>query len=261
MLLTKEMLEYEYEICGSMQKIADKYNISVDSVYKYMKLHNINYNKHYTGIYTCNHNAFEIQSPESFYLAGFIAADGSLQNRRYSKILKITLSIKDIDHLHKIRDCLKADNPISCYNVKPSKLVKTRNKSCELQIVSEKIFDDLSKFNIVPNKTKNYDFPDWLMDHEFVSHYMRGYFDGDGFALNRERSFGIVGNLCFVEKYQQILIKNCELNKTKLQFHNNVFIMRYNGNNNLDRVYDFIYKNSTIHLNRKENLLRKRVVF
>ncbi len=86
-----------------MQKIAEKLNISKNSVYKYMKLYHILYDKHYTGFYTCNENFFSYDSAENFYIAGFIAADGSLQKRKYSKILKICLSNNDLLHLEKIK--------------------------------------------------------------------------------------------------------------------------------------------------------------
>ena len=58
--LSKEILEYEYKTCGSMQKIADKLNVSIDSIYKYMKMYNISYSPYYKGIYTCNNNFFNL---------------------------------------------------------------------------------------------------------------------------------------------------------------------------------------------------------
>jgi hypothetical protein len=178
--LTKEILEYEYNSCGSMQKISDKLQVSIDSIYKYMKLYNIQYDKHYTGIYSCDNNFFSKNTEEAFYWAGFIAADGSVQKRKYSKILKITLSTNDLKHLELFKKQILCDCPIKEYIVKPSKLVKTSNKCCEIQIVSEKIFEDLARFNVVPDKTFIYQIPDWLLEHPLRHHFMRGYFDGDG---------------------------------------------------------------------------------
>src|SRR6202012_4195146 len=109
--------------------MADKLNISIDSISKYMKLFNIEYEQHYKGIYTCDHNFFSQDTEQSFYLAGFVAADGSLQKRKYSKILKITLSEKDQSHLEKIKILLGSNNPIKNYVVKPSELVKKAGRT------------------------------------------------------------------------------------------------------------------------------------
>ena len=100
---------------------------------------------------------FAQENEKSFYLAGFIAADGSLQKRKYSKILKITLSSKDKEHLNKLKAIINSDHPIKEYDVKPSKLVKKYHRASEIQIVSNQMFDDLAKFNIIPNKTKIYE--------------------------------------------------------------------------------------------------------
>lgn len=259
-LLTKEMLEYEYKTLGSMQKIADKASVSIDSVCKYMKLYGIPYDKHYTGTYTCNDVFFDLDTPESFYVAGFIAADGSLQKRQYSKILKVCLSNADLPHLEKIKTALKSDHPIKEYDVKPGKLIKTSHKCVEIQIANNKIYDSLYKFNIVPNKTFTYTMPEWLANHTLVNHFMRGYFDGDGCITLcglgegrtvRQLSFGILGTKKFLEDYRAILEQKCGLNRNKIVAKGNVFSLSYSGNTIVGEIHDFLYKNATIWLDRK----------
>jgi hypothetical protein len=264
--LTKEILEYEYKTLGSMQKIANKLSVSIDSVYKYMKLYGLSYDKHFTGIYECNENIFDSDNAESFYLAGFIAADGSLQKRQYSKILKICLSNVDLAHLEKIKISFNSNHPIKTYNVKPGKLIKTSHKCVEIQIVSDKIYDDLLRFNIVPNKTFIYMMPEWLVNHPLVHHFMRGYFDGDGSisycGLSAGRAikqlhFNILGTQNFIEEYRNILIKNCQLHYNKTVVKNNVFSLSYSGNKVVKKIYDFLYKDATIWLDRK----REKFIF
>lgn len=259
--LSKEILEYEYKSCGSMQKVANKLNISVDSVYKYMKIFGIEYKKHYSGHYRCNDNFFKLNSPESFYLAGFIAADGSVQYRKYSKVLKITLSNKDKNHLYKIKTILNSDHPIKEYLVKKSKLVKTENYCAELQIANKTIVDDLSIFNIIPNKTKTYTMPDWLLNHPFINHFMRGYFEGDGSitycGLSKNRkvkqlSFSIIGTEKFIKDYNNILAMNCQINPAKITKHYSVYKISFSGNNVVKKIYNFLYNNNSIFLDRKK---------
>ena len=40
------------------------------------------------------------------------------------------------------------------------------------------MFDDLSQYGIVPRKTLGFDMP--FLGKEYMSHFFRGYFDGDG---------------------------------------------------------------------------------
>lgn len=266
--ISKEILEYEYKNCGSMQKMADKLKVSVDSIYKYMKLHNIKYEKKYKGIYHCNDNFFKHESSESFYLAGFIAADGSVQYRKYSKILKITLSKKDISHLEKIKEILKSNHPIKEYEVKKSKLINSNHQCVELQIANKQIVDDLKKFNIIPNKTKAYEMPEWLLSHHFLNHFMRGYFDGDGTVTycglgeNRkiaQLNFSILGTEKFIQQYREILFKNCKANYAKITKNNSIFKISYSGNNLIKNIYDFLYKNQTISLQRKMSKFKQTI--
>lgn len=261
-LLTKEMLEYEYKTLGSMQKIADKLSVSIDSVYKYMKLYVIPYDKHYTGIYSCNNDFFKQNNAESFYVAGFIAADGSLQKRPYSKILKICLSNIDRSHLEKIKNIIHSNHPIKEYVVKPGKLITTPHKSVEIQITNNSIYDDLLKFNIMPNKTFTYTMPEWLITHPLVHHFMRGYFDGDGCVsycglgknrIKKQLRFNILGTKKFLENYQSILEHTCSINHNNISKKNNIFSLSYSGNNVVGKIYNFLYKDATMWLNRKRD--------
>lgn len=260
-ILTKEMLKYEYDQLGTIQKVAKKLNISSDSVQKYMMMYNIPYTKYGKAVYTCDHNIFDRETEVSFYLAGFIAADGSLQKRKYSKTLQISLSKKDAEHLEKIKILLSSNNPIKEYTIRPSGLVKTINYAVQLNIVSKNIFDDLGKFNIVPNKTKTYQFPEWLISHPLVHHFMRGYFDGDGSITNSgtekrkyQKSFIMIGTKQFVEYYRNILVAQCNIHSPSIFFHNNsVYRFTCSSNKTVELIYNFLYKDATIYLNRKRD--------
>lgn len=265
MMLTKEMLEYNYTLHGSMQKMATALGISVDSIYKYMRLCGVDYAPHYKGIYTCNHNVFASDTEKSFYLAGFIAADGSLQGKKYSKVLKITLSIKDRAHLEMMRSLLGSDNPIKTYWVEPNECVKTRNQCVELQIVSKSIYTDLRRFNIVPNKTMVYSIPNWLLTHPNVNHFMRGYLDGDGTfshcglgkgRIVKQASFSMIGTERFVTQYRDILVANCNITPAKITKKKSIYATCYSGNNVLRDMASFLYKDATIYLPRKYDKIK-----
>lgn len=256
--LTQNLLEKEYKLCKSMNKMAEKLGVSIDSISKYMKLYNISY-YNTPPTYSVNENIFKEETEQSFYLAGFIAADGCVMKRKdypATKVLKIGLATKDQKHLEKIKQLLNSTHPI--HNE------KTHYPSVSLSIVSKTIFKDLAKFNIVPRKTLIYQFPEWLIDHSLVHHFMRGYIDGDGCfrvikpkTKNRTVSqvgFTLRGTVSFLTTFVNIIEKHCGLtsiNRVKKYDYCSVASIAYSGNISCDKLYNFLYKDATIYLERK----------
>ena len=65
-------------------------------------------------IYNCDHEFFSRDNEESFYIAGFIAADGGIKDRKNTSEniiyeLGIALSKEDKDFLEKLRKIMKAN--------------------------------------------------------------------------------------------------------------------------------------------------------
>src|SRR5258708_35308865 len=66
--LTKEQLTKDYNDLQSIRKIGKKYNLSHETIRKYIHLHGIKYNKLVK--YNCNHTLFSKDNEVSLYLAG-----------------------------------------------------------------------------------------------------------------------------------------------------------------------------------------------
>ncbi|MFA5023446.1 MAG: hypothetical protein WC523_00615 [Patescibacteria group bacterium] len=169
--------------------------------------------------------------------------------------LSIGLSYKDKEHLEKFKQDMKYDGPISEKNDN----LGCGGKAVYIQIHSNKIFNDLTRFNIVPKKSLVYTFPEFVINHSLVNHFMRGYFDGDGcISYNTAYNcpyFTIVGTEKFLYVYRDILISQCELNQNSVYSHknDNIFSIAYGGKRNINKISAFIYKNATpnIYLKRK----------
>ena len=229
--------------CKSLRNLMQKYDIPFK----------------YKTIYSHNDDSFSIDTEESFYWAGFIAADGCIKCRnKNTKILAIGLANKDEKHLVKLKNFLLAEEPVKKYINYSS-----------IHIVSNKIAKDLERFNIVPRKTHVYKFPEWLIDHPMVNHFMRGYFDEDGGIslytnLKRNRTIpqsiiSVRGTLDFLQTFQSILITGVgeqNLNKNKIRLSNGIHILMYCGNNNGKKIFNFLYKDCKISLDRKYNLVK-----
>lgn len=125
--------------------------------------------------YTINDNYFNLnnQSSNSAYILGMLASDGCVatnQNQIY-----IELQREDKEILEKINAELKNSRPVKDY------LNNSKNfLNSKLYFFSKQIKQDLSQYNIIPNKTKfNNDFMENIQP-EFYLDYIRGHFDGDG---------------------------------------------------------------------------------
>lgn len=200
------------------------------------------------------------ETPESFYLAGFIAADGNIDKVKPRII--IALAEKDIDFLTNIKKLIGSNAVIAkriAYGSKRNSKYKD-TISYALRFSSLNIVKDLQRFNIIPNKTKIYDFPSWLIDHPLINHFMRGYNDGDGclrITKDNQLSFNLVGNQSFLTTYQDILVDNgCLTHHNKIVPDRNVFVLKYCGNRLVPKICQFLYKNSTFHLNRKYDIYK-----
>lgn len=221
--------------------------------------------------YKVNHNIFQEESERSFYLAGFIAADGCIRitgnkkNKYINHRLQISLSKNDEEYLILIRDCLESTHPIANYLIENSKRNSNWNDVWEskLMITSKKMVEDLQKFNVVPRKSLIYTFPEWLIEHPFVNHFMRGYFDGDGsFFINSESSnnrlcCSIRGTENFLQVYKKILQNKCDFEcKDNIDRSNRTPQLRFKGEFSM-KIFDFLYEDATIYLERKYNVRGK----
>jgi hypothetical protein len=63
--------------------------------------------------YDLDHDFFSNDTEESFYVAGFLAADGwKIHRSLNSYVIGLSLAAKDVDHLKIIRDLMKCTSPI-----------------------------------------------------------------------------------------------------------------------------------------------------
>lgn len=154
-----------------------------------------------------NNNFFEEITLQNSYWAGFIAADGCIQNN--SSSLVVRLQTKDEQHLALLKDVLKFTGTIKKY---PSKSHKT-GEFLDLSIHSaQKICESLHvNFNITPRKSLTLEPPLNITDDNHKIAYIIGYIDGDGsigrYGKKKELRISIVGTKLFLDWIRGII--NC----------------------------------------------------
>lgn len=151
-------------------ELADIYDVSRGQITKLWydnKLSGKNKNR-----YSFDFDYFEnIDTKDKAYFLGFLSADGNVfEKSKKTKSIKMTLQYEDRYILEVFKFCINCEKPL--YTIE-----RDSRKYSTLELISNKMFDDLSKYNIIPNKTYLYEMPKL---EKFVSHFIRGYFDGDG---------------------------------------------------------------------------------
>lgn len=209
-----------------------------------------------------NDDIFSTINSNSAYLAGFIAADGYLSHKKVNaKEIVISLSIKDYEHLEKIKKMFSYEGCIKIYE---KKINKKKIKICNLRISSEKIFDSLTSIGITPKKTFRLEVP--KIPKEFIHDFIRGYFDGDGCFYINDGKFQkritpeLRMNMLGTETLLNWILKNFqiyygkEVGKINCQKNSNYYYFRL-GSASAVAFGDFIYQNSNSEnrLDRKYN--------
>lgn len=115
-----------------------------------------------------NHECFaDDLTAEKAYWIGFLLADGCVSDDR----ICLALQQSDIGHVEKFRRFVCGE----FYSIK----LTSSNNACNLRFVSHKMAADLARYGIVPRKSLTGDFAVGVTD-DFMWHYLRGFFDGDG---------------------------------------------------------------------------------
>jgi hypothetical protein len=217
--------------------------------------------------YDIDHEFFSRNTEESFYTAGFLAADG-WKTRRAGGAFSIGLQLwaEDVDHLRVIRNLMRCTTPL--------KFRKRKNKSGTISFSygfvtnSEQCYSDLERFGVVENKTYVLRMSDWLCKHPLVHHFMRGYIDGDGcFSLvntkdQRHIHFSMRGTKEFLEAFHGVLFaagvcdEAREIIANSGKKHLAFGKLQYGGNGMISKLYDFLYHDATVFLPRKEEIAR-----
>ena len=167
MLIDKTELYNLYVVqnLGSIQ-ISKIKNIGRTTVLNYIEKYGIPKKSSGAQIkYVANDKFFTKWSIDLAYCLGFIASDGHVWKKR--PYITIGIHIKDIAILEYIRDKISTESKI-----------RVSKDKCQICIFSKKIHKKLTKLGIDYNKTFNLKLPH--MPNKYISHFIRGFFDGDG---------------------------------------------------------------------------------
>jgi len=248
--------------------IAKEYNVTPGKIYYLLNKLNVKRrsNKINSRKYHYDKRYFkEINNQEKAYWLGFIYADGYIRKNKEghkngdNKSFGLALSVKDKNHLKKFKNSINATYPINEYEQQENEF--GGGKYCRIQIFGEEIFDSLKKHGVLEHKTFKLSPP--KVKEKFVSHFIRGYFDGDGSIYDydnycntdtREYRVKIVGTIPILNYIKEFIELNeiANINRYyKRRKTDIVMTLELGGNKQVKNFLDLIYHNANLYLDRK----------
>lgn len=243
--------------------IGKKYNVSYKTILRLLHNSNIEINqKRFVRKYTLNEEYFDkIDTQNKAYILGFLYADG--HNGISKGTLTMSLQEDDFDILDKIRIELNSNKPLEYldYSNKNDYGYHYKNQY-RLNVFSKHLCLSLLNLGMESNKSLTLKFPE--IPSEFLSHFIRGYFDGDGSYCGHITQNGKFQPLLtftstndFCISLKNIISKELNIscgNIYDASCHNGITkVLSISGKNQVKIVLDWLYKDADMYLKRKYN--------
>jgi len=231
----------------SAKQLSDKFSISKRKILKWVEDRGIRRSvAESSRIIELKEHVFDkVETKAQAYWLGFFYADAYNSDRTF------TISLSDKDHEHVIK--------IAKFFGIPEHKINCEDGVSNLRIYSKHICSKMTALGCPRAKSFIIKYPEWL-DDKLHSHFIRGYFDGDGCLTFRQKQkewkWSLVGTKEFVDYINTILYDKlgltstiCYISKT----NNNTYEMQTGGNEKIHTICDWLYKgsNSEITLKRK----------
>lgn len=130
----------------------------------------------------------------------------------------------------------------------------------KMHITNNVLFHDLCEKGCVPRKSKIIQFPNIVSS--LVHHFIRGYFDGDGFVsihkyLPGKENTTLNSGVCSGSKeFLEKLIQYIPAKHNVIKHYSTVYTVTY-GVKDSYNLYNYMYSNATIYLERKKEKFEK----
>jgi hypothetical protein len=244
----------------SIRAIAGKMGCSISKVQKYLEREgltrtNLEAKKLLSKMTQHNSTFFDtIDTEEKAYWLGFFYADGLLDKN--GSVLKLELSAKDASHLQRFASIFQRE--IQVYERSPDKRNGKVYATARCAIACAYLWNALKEKGIKQGNTLSEDLSIFAqIPKEFLHHFVRGFFDGDGTVHRTKKGglqFGFVGSFSFMAHLREVIVLAVGLSAPKLDESRRLAILHWNGNGVSNRFKNWLYCDATIWLERKRNV-------
>lgn len=254
--LKQEIIKYYLSQPMTMKQVEDKYELSHPTITKILKdvpkytkakLNNPNMKEHFFQ---------EINEEAKAYFLGLLISDGNVfkDNTGRQASISITLDLKDEYMLEKFKEVLQANTSVG-----------HDGRGCgQIAVRSNIMAEDLAKYGVVPRKSYNTYLP--LVSKEMMPHLIRGIFDGDGSIIAKPNpsndghnrflhSISFCGTHQLMEDISNYILENLGIKTAVYDYKDrNLSELKIQNIDNIAKFGYWIYRNSTIFLNRKKDI-------
>lgn len=179
--------------------------------------------------------------------------------------IRIALQEGDVDILEKMRSELGSSKPLKYLDFKGE--IRPNGYTCknmyQLEVYSKHMSQILDNLGMHQNKSLILKYPNYLKS-EFHSHFIRGYFDGDGsITINRNKNTNNINRCCititstesFCSEIYNIMFQYFNANKFSIKdasCHNGITKFLYCSNRkDCLEFCNWLYKDADLFLKRK----------
>lgn len=188
-------------------------------------------------------NPFELSTPTSAYLLGYILGDNSMTIDDYNHY-KLFISSTDYNHVKQIANIFGG-------NLETVTHTFDNMPYLSINIVDQAVCHSLLELGVKPRKStepSNIDY-DWIGRN--FNHFIRGLIDSDGCICRKKNSLyiEIAGHESYIKQISDMMPASWGIYK-----NDNIFVIAKRGNSK-DKLdfYSYLYKDATIWLQRKRD--------
>lgn len=209
--------------------------------------------------YLVNETYFDkIDTPNKAYCLGFLYADGS--NSISKSTITMSLQEDDFQILENIRLEIGSEKPLEFldYSNKHD-FGYTYKNQYRLNIFSKHMCNSLQSIGMLPNKSLILTYPD--IPDNLHSHFIRGYFDGDGSVCQIIKSANNHAVQLTITSTETFCQKLCEICKDKIGITGHIYnascnngitkVFNLSGRNLVKTFLDWIYTDAELYMERK----------
>ena len=254
------------------KKIGEMLGVAESVIVRVLKENNVEIRKKTTK-YTMNEHIFDvIDTEEKAYWIGFIWCDGyNLKRNRYGNPtyeFKLSLMSSDYKHLEKFKKSINSNHEIKFYKFK-NRFNGEKSEECRVLIANTKFGKKLDEeYGLFANRT---DVSKLIskIPNDLMNHFMRGVIDADGsfscsWTHDNCKNYESYKTHVHISTYENLIhfINNYLEDNGIINVKSKLYTrhegrdgvckqVTYCGNINAVRLLDWLYKDSTIYLDRK----------
>mgnify|MGYP001585093643 CR=1 FL=1 len=208
--------------------------------------------------YPLDETMFEnINTEFKAYFLGWMFSDGNVYIKSKRHTLSITVVETDKEILDKFNKIIFDNKKPLNYRKAKDKITPKKIYKCKpcwrLLIDSKKLCENIQELGCVPNKSKIIQLPN--IPENMFRHFLRGYFDGDGCITSNGKNWGSFVIISSYDFVTQLQLKFKKLFNIESAIHTSTgcYNLTVKVRNDIILLFNYMYQNSTIYLDRKYN--------